>query len=108
MDMLDILRKYIRAERTGNWELHLHAIQEMLPYLAASGQNLHVKSARLFLQQMSNLKTQHPNVQTRFEEGFHVVQRSDRLWIGLSSDLIIEQVLMRSLKTNGGSHEGEE
>ncbi len=32
MDMVDILRKYIRAERTGNWELHLQAVSEMLPY----------------------------------------------------------------------------
>ncbi|KAK3869286.1 hypothetical protein Pcinc_025395 [Petrolisthes cinctipes] len=104
--MLDILRKYIRAERTGNWELHLQTIQEMPPYLAASGHNLYVKSARLFLQQMSNLKTQHPNVQQYFEEGFHVVRRSDRLWAGLSSDLIIEQVLMRSLKTCGGLKRG--
>ena len=68
MDMLDILRKYIRAERTGNWALHLQAIQEMLPYLAASDHNLYAKSARVGLQQMSNLKTQHPNVQQRFDE----------------------------------------
>lgn len=26
MDMFDIVRKYIRAERTGNWELHLQAL----------------------------------------------------------------------------------
>ena len=36
MDMINILRKYIRAERTGNWELHLQAVSEMLPYMAAS------------------------------------------------------------------------
>ena len=55
---------------------------------------------------MFNLKTEHPNVQQRFDEGFHVVRRSDRLWAGLSSDLIIEQVLMRSLKTSGGLTRG--
>ena len=37
--MIDILRKFIRAERTGNWELHLQSIQAMLPYMAASGHN---------------------------------------------------------------------
>ena len=30
-----------------------------------------------------------------------MVRRSDRLWAGLSTDLVIEQVLMRSLKTSG-------
>ncbi len=32
----------------------------------------------------------------------HVVRRSDRFWAGLSTDLIIEQVLRRSFKTTGG------
>ncbi|CAH3177828.1 unnamed protein product [Porites lobata] len=32
--------------------------------------------------------------------------RSDRLWAGLSTDLVIEQVLMRSLKTSGGLTRG--
>ena len=106
MDMIDILRKFIRAERTGNWELHLQALQDMLPYMAASGHNSYTKSALLYLQQMSNLKTQHPDVQQHFNKGLHVIRRSNRLWAGLSSDLIIEQVLMRSLKTSGGLTRG--
>ena len=32
----------------------------------------------------------------------HVARRSDRAWTGLSTDLMIELVLMRSLKTSGG------
>ena len=44
MDMLDVLRKFLKAERTGNWKLHLQAMHEMLPYLAASGHNLYTKS----------------------------------------------------------------
>ena len=51
---------------------------------------------------MSNLQAEHHNVLKHFEEGLHVVRRSDRLWAGLSSDLMIEQALMRSLKTSGG------
>ena len=39
-------------------------------------------------------------------EGYHVVRRSDRFWAGLSIDLIIEQVLMRSIKTHGGLTRG--
>lgn len=31
-----------------------------------------------------------------------MIRQSYRIWAGLSSDLIIEQVLMRSLKTSGG------
>ncbi|XP_062523628.1 uncharacterized protein LOC134198281 [Corticium candelabrum] len=104
--MVDILCKYIRAERTGNWELHLQTVSEMLSYLAACGHNHYTKSAWIYLQRMSNLHNDHPDVYQHFREGLHVVRRSDRYWAGLSSDLIIEQVLMRSLKTSGGLTRG--
>ncbi|VDI45288.1 Hypothetical predicted protein [Mytilus galloprovincialis] len=99
MDMIDILRRFIKAERTGNWELHLQTVKDMLPYLAASGHNLYVKSSRVYLQQMENLKTT-PS------RSHHVIRRSDKFWAGLSADLVIEQVLMRSLKTTGGMTRG--
>ena len=35
-----------------------------------------------------------------------MIRRSNRPWAGLSSDLVIEQVLMRSLKTSGGLTRG--
>ena len=41
-----------------------------------------------------------------FMKGHHVSRRSDRFWAGLSSDLVIEQVLMRSVKITGGLTRG--
>ena len=38
LEMVDILRSFIRAECTVNWELHIKAFTRMLPYLAASGE----------------------------------------------------------------------
>ena len=90
MDMVDILRKYIRAEHTGNRKLHLQTVSEMLPFLAACGHNHYTKSAWIYLQRMSNLHNEHPDVYQHFR-GLHAV-RSGRHWAGLSSDLIIEQV----------------
>nr|XP_054767556.1 uncharacterized protein LOC129274841 [Lytechinus pictus] len=106
MEMIDILRMFIKAERTGNWDLHLQAIHDMLPFFAASGHILYTKSAYIYLQMMCELPQTHPDVYRRFQEGHHVVRRSDRYWAGLSTDLIIEQVLMRSLKTSGGLTRG--
>ena len=51
---------------------------------------------------MLELESQHPDVHTSYKLGKHVIRRSDRYWAGLSSDLVIEQVLMRSVKTTGG------
>ena len=55
---------------------------------------------------MTRLSNTHPDVFKHFSQGLHVVRRSDRLWAGLSSDLVIEQVLMRSMKTSGGLTRG--
>ena len=51
---------------------------------------------------MSYLQEDHPEVYQHFQNGLHVIRKSDRYWAGLSSDLVIEQVLMRSMKTSGG------
>lgn len=94
MGMVDIRRKFIRAERTGNWKMHLQAVHEMLPYFAACGHNLYAKSAYIYLQLMNDLQKKHSEVYNSFQDGLHmhVVRRSDRYWAGLSTDL----VLMRS------------
>ncbi|GFR73647.1 hypothetical protein ElyMa_003872400 [Elysia marginata] len=89
MKMLDILRKFITGERTGNWNLHLYSMKEMLPYLASSGHSLYAKSVYNYLQQMQTLQEQHPEVFSAFSAGHHVLHRSDRFWARLSPDLVI-------------------
>ena len=55
-------------------------------------------AAYVYLNNMLELKSQH----TSFKLGKNVIRRSDRYRAGLSSDLVIEQVLMRSIKATGG------
>lgn len=106
MDMVDLLRDFIRSERTGNWKLHLATVRKMIPYFAAAGHNNYTKSAQLYLQQMERLERDHPDVYEHFMSGHHVVRRSDRFWAGLSCDLTIEQTLMRAAKSRGGFTRG--
>jgi len=105
--MIEPLKQFIKAEKTGNWDLHLQSVERMLPYLAASGHNLYVKSAYLYLQQMNELQETHPVIYEKFINGFHVIRRSDRYWAGLATDLTIEQTLMRTLKSTGGMTRGK-
>jgi len=100
--MVDILRMFIKAKRTGNWDLHLQTVYNMLPSFAAAGHNLYTQSAYLYLQMMERLSEEHPDAYESFKNGHHVVRRSDRFWAGLSTDLVIEQMLMRSIVTSGG------
>ena len=105
-EMFGVLKKAIRAERTGNWVQYLQALSEMLPYFAAAGHNLYTKSVRIFLQQMEELKESNQKLYKDIADGMFVIRRSDRFWAGLSPDLVIEQVLMRSLKTSMGLTRG--
>ena len=100
LDMIRILRNFFTAERLGNWYLHLEAVSEMLPYLAASGHSLYTKSASIYLSSMANLPNDHPVVHQHFVEGLHVARRSDHAWAGLSTDVMIEQVLIYAQHEN--------
>ena len=55
---------------------------------------------------MSKLENDHPSIYHHFIQGLHVV-RSNRFWAGLSTDQVIEQVLMGTLKTRGGLTRGK-
>ena len=107
LDMVSILQRFIKAERMANWKLHLQTVQDILPYFAASGHSLYAKSAYVYLQIMLRLPETHSDAHRKLMEGYHVVRRSDRFWAGLSTDLIIEQVLMISIKTHGGLTRGK-
>jgi len=104
--MLRVARELIEADRTGSWSMHLHAIAGCLPIFAAAGHPNYLKSAYLYLQSMKSLENDNPAVFRRFMNGLNVIRRTDQFWAGLGSDLVIEQALMRSLKTAGGLTRG--
>ena len=94
MDFVSIVRMFIRAERTGNWKLHLHASEQMLPYFAAAGHNKYVKSVIKYLHDVSNLCD---CLQKKYEDGLFTIWRKDKLfWSGTFTTQVIEQELMLS------------
>ena len=104
--MLKVARTLVKADRTGSWDMHLGAISKCLPIFAAAGHFNYLKSAYLYLQDMTTLETTNPAVVSQFIKGLHVVRRTDKYWAGLGCDLVIEQTLMRTLKSNGGLTRG--
>ena len=102
MQMVDFLRKFIKAERLGYWDLHIRSLYEMLPFFAAYGHRFYLKSVHIYLQKMAKLPQQHPEIHQYFIEGLHVIRRFDFCCSGLSPELVIEQCLMRSIKTTSG------
>jgi hypothetical protein len=100
MRFVKTVRMLIRAERCGNWSLHLRAMQDALPIFSAAGHNKYAKCARLYLMDSQGLCE---CLQGKMEEGLFTIRRNATLfWSGTWSDMIIEQSLMRSGKAEGG------
>ena len=95
LNYIQIVKLFIHAERTGNWNLHLLATESMINLFAATGHLHYAKSARLYLQLMLALPEQYLWLYNKFAmEGYHTIRRSRRYWAGLWSDLVIEQVMI--------------
>ena len=61
----------------------------------------------MYLQMMLELPVKYPDLYEKFStEGYHTAKRSDHFWGGLWIDLIIEQCMMRSIKSRGGLTRG--
>lgn len=72
--------------------------------MAASGHN--INTSQMNLQSMVRIESEHPVVYQKLVDGFHVVWRSERKWARLTTDLGLEQVLMKSMKMSGGLTRG--
>ena len=104
--ILGTVRKLITGDRLGSISLHIEGIAEALPIFAATGHTNYNKAAYLHLQNILTLEQKHPEIHPIFQEGHHVVGRTDRQWSGIPADLLIEQALMRTLKSTGGLTRG--
>jgi len=75
----------------------------MLDLFATAGHNNYAKSALLYVQQMQNLSESSTALWSFWMvSGYQSVRRSDRFLAGLSLDLVIEQTMMRAVKSRGG------
>ncbi|GBM57016.1 hypothetical protein AVEN_146043-1 [Araneus ventricosus] len=105
--MVSIAKEFIRAERMGDWQAHLNCVKEIFPYFHASGHFPYAASAHLHLQDMLQLENLiDPSVFKRFIQGFFTVRRSAKFSCGTSTDMIIKQSLMKSMRTDGGISRG--
>ena len=87
--------------------LYLQSLCDTHPYLAAAGHNNYTKSLALFIPEIIDLKRTHPDVYEAFaNKGLFQVRRTDGVWSGIFTDLVIEQVLMAGLTTSRGLTRG--
>ena len=107
-DRVLTLLSFIRAERTGNWNLHLDSVRDMLPTFHAAGHTHYARATTLYLQEMERLNEILPadDFEQYVSQGFFTIRRKHKFWSGVWTDMTIEQVLMRMMKVQGGLTRG--
>ena len=72
-----IMMELVRAEKEGNWPLHLCAAEKMLPYFFASS---HVNYAQYGLYYLRSMQRLHPTLLKKFMAGEHVMHHQNSFW----------------------------
>ena len=73
-----IMMMYVRAEREGDWPLHLVAVKQMLPYFFAAA---HVNYARYGLYYLGSMESLGPEEISKFMKREHVMHTSHVFFI---------------------------
>ena len=83
---------FIRAEREGNFPLHVATLKSMHPYYFAAGRANYARSVSSYLMSIECLPV---DMFKGLVEGNHVMRHKKGIWNGISSDMFIESTFMR-------------
>ena len=87
-----VMMMFCRAEKEGDWPLHLLALKLMIPYFFAAGHQNYARYALLYLRDAEALS---PYILDRFLKGKHVTQHTAGIWNGMWTNMMIETTFMR-------------
>ncbi|XP_057314196.1 uncharacterized protein LOC130655456 [Hydractinia symbiolongicarpus] len=100
--MMDVLFGFIRGLKIGNWELHLDATRQMLPWFFAYDRPNYSRYCTFYVMEMLRLPETHPGICEEFTNGNFAVRRSPGKFNKVPSDQCIEQTINREQKCHGG------
>ena len=81
-----------------NWTMPVEFTCKMLNLFVGAGHMNYVNNVSLCLHILLNLHIDRPWLFEKLCNGFHSIRCTDRFLVGLWSDLVIEQFMMRSMK----------
>ena len=94
--------QFIRAERNGDWELHLITTKQLVPLFFSMDRTNYSRWLPVYLCDMAMLEKDHPDVFREFQLGNHSVSRSDKPFSQVWTDMALEQSVNLDAKSNGG------
>ena len=100
MVMYKILLHFVRANREGDWQLHLTSLNAVIPYFFVHDQTNYARPSPLYLTTMKELEYNGGDSWSYLKENFSV-NKSEIPFSSVGSDHALEQE-NRSLKVTGG------
>ena len=102
MAMVMEMMMFIRAVRTGDWDLHLEALQLFVKYFFAHDMLNYARMIPLYLAEMEIVKETDPEIYQEFQNGNWVVNKNAKVpFCAVGADHAQEHV-NRSMKVSGG------
>ena len=74
---INIVKQFIRAGHTGNWQNYLMVVCQILNLFSAAAHFQYAKSARLYLQLMDEPPIDFPWLYNLFQQDYETIRRSD-------------------------------
>ena len=100
IDALQLLLCNIRAEREGNWKLHIQSVIGMMPYFFMCNRQNYARWASIYAVEMvTNLP---PEAQKAFDAGQFSIKRTAGRYNGIWSDMGVESTVIRDSKSRSG------
>lgn len=101
MDMVEILLGFIRANRDGNWQLHLDSFAAMLPWMSIYDHTNYARWGPVHLAEMKCLPLTAPEVYEEFMAGHFVIKRSKNRFNQVPVDQATEWINRMCKISNG-------
>ncbi|XP_047132181.1 uncharacterized protein LOC124811086 [Hydra vulgaris] len=102
IEMLNIFFALLRSTKVGNWNLHLEATRQMIPWFFAYDHPNYSRYLTFYWTEMTQLPKTHPSVYQQFMDGNFSVRRTSGTFNKIPSDQCIEQTINRDQKCRGG------
>ena len=80
---VNCIKALIAADRTGDWEGYLDAVENLLPIFCGCDSINYLRYATSYLESMCGLPTDHPAIYEMFLKGYFVINESHRKFSGV-------------------------
>ena len=103
IDNANCIQALIAADRTGDWEGHLDAVENILQVFRGCDSINYLHYKTFYLESMRRLPTDPTTIYEMFMKGYFVINENHRKFSGASPDMKLEQTIQRAQKSSSNT-----